>query len=109
MNKLTKISFVISLFGILILLLLSNIIQSPIISISEIGSQHINKQITIKADIINIKNYENFQVLILEDYTGNISAIINSNKLKRINNTIITGKVQEYKDNLQININKISK
>lgn len=106
-----KLSFAISLLGIFTLLLLSNTLQLKLINISEISSKDLNKKVKIQGEIIKIKNYNqnNFQVIEIKDETGNIEFLIsNSNlTLNKTQNVIITGRVTQYKDRLQIQAEKI--
>ena len=110
MNRLIIISLSLSLFGILLLPLLSHSLSPPLTPISEINQQHLNKQISIKGNIDFVRNLENFQILTIRDSTGTIIGIANSKTdLNLTDNVLIQGKIQEYEDELQININKITK
>ena len=108
MQKLLKFSFVLSLLGIFILLILLNNINPPLTKINKINNNLLDKTIIIKADIISVKNLDEFQILTLKDSTNSIKAIANSKKdLFPENNTLITGKVLEYNNELEIQIEKI--
>ena len=112
--SLLQITFIISLIGIFLLLTISNLLQPNVISIDQITNKQLNKQIKISGQITNIKTYDksNFQVITIQDKTGKIKATLNNpiNITKNPNTTLeITGKVSEYKGELQIQANKILK
>jgi len=110
-QTLLKISLIIAIIGIIILLLLANTIQPTQIKIKNIDESLLNQKIEIKGEIQSIKTYKesNFQIITINDFTGKIDItldkpIINITK----NQTIIAiGKVTEYKDNLEIQADKI--
>jgi len=103
---------IISILGIILLLFLAQNSIPEIINISEIYVGEIYDKIAIEAKIIEIKNYDNFKLLKLEDFDNNINAVIYSkNNLSiNINQTyLIIGKIQEYNKEKQIKIEKIIK
>jgi DNA/RNA endonuclease YhcR with UshA esterase domain len=104
-----KISLSISLIGIFAIIILTNILQPKLISIQEINSKFLNKNVKIQGQIINAKSYleKNFQVLTIKDNTGQID--ITLNKILSLTNQTITiiGKVAQYNQNFQIQTNKI--
>ena len=105
---LTKLSFTISIMGIFILLLLSNLLSPKLIEIQEITPILINKQIQVQGIVQDIKNYDNFQVLTIADNTGKINITLDKLTNIKINQTIIViGKITEYKTNLQVQADKI--
>jgi DNA/RNA endonuclease YhcR with UshA esterase domain len=110
MEKLFKVSLIISLAGVFLLLLLSNILEPKHISIGEINDMLIDKKVKVQGEIFNIKSYKdsNFEVISIKDNTGKID--ITLNEILNITNTqkiIVTGTVQEYKGYLQIQADKI--
>ena len=108
--NLLQISFIISLFGIFLLLLLSNTFQPKNIDISSITTNQLNKNIKISGQITDIKIFEesNFQIIELKDETGSISIttdkIINLSKNQTLQ---VIGKVTEYQGKLQVQANEI--
>ena len=104
-----KITLSISLMGILLLLIISN--QQPkLTTINQITIKDLNKNIKIQGEITNIKNYQesNFQILSIKDETGEID--ITANQILNLTNSqtiIVSGKVTEYENNLQIQASKI--
>lgn len=111
-KNLLKSSLIISLIGILFLLLVSNINQPKIKNISDINSNQINREVMIKGRITNIKNIQEnrFLILTIQDSTGQIDVTLSYSKkpnLKINQNITIIGNVQQYKSDLQINVQKI--
>jgi aspartyl/asparaginyl-tRNA synthetase len=63
-------------------------------------------EVKIIGEIISSQKYENFQVLKIQDSTGTIKGILNSNKNFSGNITII-GTIAEYNKEPEIEIHKI--
>ena len=110
MDLLIKLSLSISIIGIFLLLVLSNILEPSLKQIKDITTNDINKKIKVHGSIINIKSYKetNFQIILIKDSTGKID--ITTNKLFDLEynqNIIVIGIVKEYKNNLQIQAEKI--
>ena len=104
--NLLKISFAITIIGILLLLFLTTL-KPEKKDIANITSKDLNKQIQVSGKITNIRNYNesNFQIITIEDSTGKINIILNKNlNLTNISNITIIGEVQEYKSELQISV-----
>src|SRR4030042_2430114 len=100
-----KLSLTISLIGIFLLLILSNILEPKLMGIDKINSQLIDKKIKIQGEISNIKTYEdsNFQVTSIKDATGKID--ITMDKILNLTNNqsiILIGRVTQYQEELQI-------
>ena len=110
MKLLLKISFTISLLGIFLLLLLSNILEPQLININELSTKDIDKNIKVQGEITKIRNInKDFQILTISDQTGKIDITLNTNKqFKKNQNLIVTGRVSQYKNNLQIEANKVT-
>jgi len=113
MDNLLKISFIASLIGILILIIITNSIPVKLIDIGDIDDSHIGKTVAIQGTIFSIKNYEedNFQKMIIKNESALIHVISNSKtSIEKIPDSImIIGKVEEYKNELQINADQIIK
>mgnify|MGYP001585078195 CR=1 FL=1 len=104
-----KISLLISLIGILLLLLLSNILEPKLTNIEKINYKFIDKKVKVQGEIFNIKTYEDsdFQVISIKDETGKVditSPLINVSLNQEI---IVIGTVKEYKEYLQVQADKI--
>ena len=111
MEKLLKISFISSLIGILVLIIIVNSIPVRLIPINNVDETYLGKRIAIQGKIFSITNYDdqNFQTMILKNESALIHVI--SNSKVPINKTLdtlrIIGKVELYKNELQINADKI--
>lgn len=106
MKKLMKISFAISLIGIIILLILSSI-EPSLSKIKNINKNLLNKKIQIQGQVVDVKNYNDFQILTIKDETGKIEVTTNKNLDLENKNIKVIGRIKEYKGKLQIESNKI--
>ena len=109
MNKLTKITFVASLIGILILLIIANQVDPALINIEDIEKSNLNQHVKIIGEIRNVRDLDGFQIVVVRDDTGMIDVLTNSEEPinKTDNNVVVIGKVSEYEGELQISANKI--
>ena len=117
--NLKKLSLTISLLGIITLLILANILEPKFQKINEKTLKNLNKKVKIFGIVKEIKIYENnktkefFYVLIISDETGKIDAVFNAKpnsnllNLKTNQNITMIGRVTQYKDKLQIQVEKI--
>ena len=103
-----NLTLVISLIGIFLLLFLSYSLSPDLIDIEKIDNKSINKQVKIQGKIINIKDKQSFKILQIQDNTGKINILCNcKDNIKQNQTLIIVGKIQEYKEVLQISADKI--
>lgn len=101
MERLLKISLTISFLGIFILLLIS-IIQKPK-QVNSYEDLKLNEQVKTTGKITSINKFEDFSIIRLNN---NITVTCNCNL--NINQTIsVEGKVTEYKNQLQMQAEKI--
>ena len=111
MEKLLKISFIASLIGILILIIIVNSLPTGLVEIKDIDEDYLGKRIAIQGTIFSITNYEdqNFQTMIIKNQSGLIHVISNSKTpINKISDTLlIIGTLESYKNELQINADKI--
>ena len=110
MKNIILISLIISLIGIFTLLILLNTLPPKQLKISEIQNKHLNQQVQIKGTLTSIKNYQesDFQILTIEDSTGEIQATLNKISNLTINSSIILiGTPLIYKQSIQIKTDKI--
>ncbi|MBT4165645.1 hypothetical protein HOE04_01250 [archaeon] len=106
--KLLHISFTITILGILLIIILTNILQPKIIPINNITLKQLDKQIKTQGTITNIITHNEFQVITIKNQTKiNILLNLPSTNLTKNQNIIVTGKLQQYKNQLQINANQI--
>jgi len=100
-RELLKLSFLISILGIFLLLLISNIIQpKPITNYSELK---LNNYVKTSGKITSINNFQDFLVIKLNN---NITITCNC-KLKANQTILVIGQVTEYKNQLQIQADKL--
>ncbi len=110
-KTLLKISLTLSLLGIFLLLLLSNILEPKLTKISEINSEKLNQKTKIRGTIIKIDYKRTFQILSVKDSTGKIEVLVNSNNIfqfQKNQKITVIGKIQDYKEKLQISADKIN-
>ncbi len=108
--NLKLLTLIISIIGISILLLLSNIIEPKLSTILELKSKQTYEQVKIQGQLISQKSYNNetFNILQIKDLTGIIQVLTNKNLQLKTNSTIqVTGKITEYKSRIQITADKI--
>ncbi len=107
-KTLISLSFIISILGILILLMIMNMNQEKIIKISDIDKNLLNKNIQIQGQITKIKNQASFQIFTIKDKTGKINIVLYDKIDLKENQTInVQGKITEYNNQLEIQANKI--
>ena len=111
-----KILLVLSLMGILLLLFLSSALEPKVQSIANLSlnKSFFEKNLGIKiiANITRQTEIKNSSLILLtlEDSTGTITGIINTEKELNFNLTTtyeITGKLTEYNNQTEISINRI--
>jgi len=109
MEKLLKISFILSLLGILILIALSQQLEPRLYNIEDLSQKNLNLRVQIKGTMTSINNYDEFQTMLIKDNTGIISVISNSKTPlnKSSLEILIIGTVTEYQDRVQITADKI--
>jgi DNA/RNA endonuclease YhcR with UshA esterase domain len=108
-----KIVLILTILGILALSFISNL-NPPQINIADINEKFLGKRVMLESKIINIQEFpdKSFQILILQDKTGNITATSNSQITLDLNKNqtyIIIGKIQKYNQALQLTIDEIKK
>ena len=91
-------------------MLLSNILEPKLISIEKINDGLIGKKVKVQGEIFNIKSYEdsNFQVISIKDDTGKIDITTPLVNVSLNQEIMVIGTVNEYKQYLQIQADKIS-
>jgi DNA replicative helicase MCM subunit Mcm2 (Cdc46/Mcm family) len=112
MEKLLRISIVLSLMGLMILLILAQSLRPLHLEINKISSEDLNKKISFDANILKVKELAPQYLLIyLENNNSTIEGTLNSKNFtfNSTSNYKIIGKIQEYNNSLQINIDKIQK
>lgn len=111
MEKLLKISFISSLIGVLLLIIIANSLPTKLVEIKDIDKSYLGQRVAIRGMIFSINNYENqnFQTMIIKNESSLIHVISNSKTpIQKTTKTLrIIGKVEEYNNELQINADKI--
>jgi RecJ-like exonuclease len=112
MDKRISIFLVLSLIGILFLGVINLLLPATTMNIYEINKNQLDKEIKLKVKIIEVVDFpkSSFQILTLQDETGEIKATSNSEH--QLNITLnkfytVSGKITEYNNTIQISINKI--
>ncbi len=112
MERLFRLSLILSITGILFLLFLSNLLEPKLIAIEKIDYRMLNQKVKVSGEIFNIRTYEksDFQILSIKDETGKVDVTLN-NILNLTNNQeiIVIGGVSEYEQHLQVRADKIIK
>ncbi len=108
MEKISKISLIISIIGILILLVINISESQKIISVEKINAKMIGKNIKVmgKSESVII-NENNFTIFKLKDETGEIKVICECPNIKENDNIEIIGRVTEYNGEIEIEAEKI--
>lgn len=105
--------FITSIIGIIVLFLLYLNLPVKLIKISEINNGFLNLKVKIVGEVVKISNYKaGFQILNVRDNSGDIDVLVDKEKIISLSKTdkiMVIGRVSEYKNNLQINAEKINK
>lgn len=109
-KHLIKIAIICSLIGILIILLITEFTVIPLVKISEINKDLLNKEVKVQGKIISIKETPGLYIFTVED-DSIIKAVMFKEELLQISkgdSVEIQGRVIEYKKELEIQINKLN-
>ncbi len=109
-KNLINIALICSLLGIFIILLIVENADLPTTKIKNVTKEQLETKIKISGNITSIKETPGLLILQIQDSTGKIDAIIFKDQDTNITKDIpveIEGKVQEYKEYLQIVVNRI--
>lgn len=107
-KNLFKIALLCSLAGILIILLISENLEIPSLSISEINEDLLDKQVKINGTITRINTYPTLTILNIKDSTGEIKAITFENIEVEENALVeVTGIIKEYRSLLELEIKQL--
>ena len=116
-RKLTKISFVIAIFGLVSLFSLTQILQPESLSISELKDSDVGKVVTTNAVIGSINNKDNNLFLTLSDGDSELRAVYwysdaknspEAYNLKKGDSVSVTGQIEIYRGELEIIVKKVS-
>ena len=104
------LAFTCTLFGILIILFISESIEIKSMPIKDITEDHIGKEVRIIATISSIKTTPGLYLLTLADETKSIKAIIFKEQelgFKNNDKVEVIGEVIKYKNILEIQVNQL--
>ena len=106
-----KIAILTSVIGILLLLFIVENSKIEISNISDITKSSIDSQVRIQGFISSIRSTSSSTILTVNDVTSSIKVIIFAKNLDLSKNDYveITGKIQEYENNLEILTSNIKK
>jgi len=113
--RLTKISFVGTVFGLIVLYILVTQIHSFHVNISEIDKSYVGRTVNITGKITDLKISKGNVFFDLEDNTGGIKVVlwkdtlellelsgVNVSEIKNENELNIIGNIQLYKGELEV-------
>jgi len=107
-KNLLRVAILCSIIGIFVLIIISNSIELKKLTIGEITNKHIGQAIKTEGKIFSIITAEDFTILEIKDKTGKIKIMVFENiTLKQNQEILIEGKVKEYKDEFEIEADKI--
>ena len=107
MEKLLKISLIISILGIFSLLLLSNSLSIKDETCSEITEKNLGELVHLEGTIEKGRSYNDFKILTLKDGECKIEVTCYC-KESFSGRVEIIGRVEKYQDKLQIKADKIN-
>jgi RecJ-like exonuclease len=103
-----RILLPVCLIGIFGLIILSNMLKPPVLTINKINLSYLEKTVEIQGKIINLKENKNSEIITIKDSTGEMTALVfNKISLKNNSEVKVIGKVQEYNNKTEIMANKI--
>ncbi|PIU75935.1 hypothetical protein COS75_01310 [Candidatus Pacearchaeota archaeon CG06_land_8_20_14_3_00_35_12] len=107
--NLLKIAFLATVIGILILAILSQNLEPKSISISKIDLKMLDNYVKISASIKEVIKTDSITILTIKDLADNseITAIMDKGDVLKGENVEIIGRVIEYNESLEIEIEKL--
>ncbi len=108
-RTLLKLSLIIALIGTFVIVILANNLEPNISKISSINEKMIDEWVRIKGNVTNQRSTEGLTILTIYDGTAGIRAIMYKNMNEDLEGSeiIILGKIIIYKDEIEIQIEKI--
>ncbi|MFZ3077718.1 MAG: OB-fold nucleic acid binding domain-containing protein [Candidatus Aenigmatarchaeota archaeon] len=113
---LLKLSLATSLIGIILLFAFAQTIESERIEIADVDKSFIGRNVELFASVESFYNSNGNYFLKVSDKTGNITAVLfkqtatnfDMGKLKKYQQIILSGKINEYKGILELIADKIA-
>ncbi len=109
-KTLLKLSLIVSLTGILFLMIISDNMEIKEYKIKDLTKKQVNKDIKVKGTITKVTETPGLYIFNINDNTGDITAILFKEdpiNLTVSQEVILEGKLVEYKDRLEINVQQI--
>lgn len=108
-RTLLKLSLITALIGTFIIVILANNLEPDISKISSINEKMIDEWVRIKGNVTNQRNIKGLTILTIYDGTAGIRAIMYRELKENLEGSeiIILGKIIEYKDEIEIQIEKM--
>lgn len=111
-KSLLKLSLIVALIGTFVIIILANNLEPKVRKIETINEKSLDEWVKIQGTIVQDYTKENLKIITVNDGTASINCILrkksdsfNENlKGKRVE---ILGKVIEYKDEIEIEINSL--
>ncbi len=103
-----KLALIFSIIGIFILVLISNLSEINELNIEEISKSQLNEKIKISGKVSDVLiNKDDFVVFKVYNNVSYIKVICNCSTIKKNQDLIIIGRLTKYKNELQIQADKI--
>lgn len=114
MNKELKITLLLSLIGILLLIFIASQISTKKVDIGDITEKDLGHNVKIEAKIVGLREFpeKSFQILTLEDSSGQMTATSNSDTMLNLSKNqdyLFVGKIQNYNQTLQLQLDIIKR
>ena len=109
-KALLKLSLITALIGTFLVIILANNLEPLIIEISNINENMIDEWVKIQGNVTNERNVGGLTILTIYDGSGGIRATLRKKTDVKFEGyeVVILGKIFEYKNEIEIEISKIS-
>jgi len=109
-KNLLKLSLITALIGTFIIIILANNLEPRIIEISTINTKMIDSWVKIQGNVTNERSVDSLTILTIYDGSAGINTVLYKKTESKFEGkeVIILGKVMEYKQELEIEISKIT-
>jgi|SRR3989338_10611380 len=111
-KKVFKIGLIISLLGVLLLLILTQILTLPLTGLKEIANKEIDEKVRVQATLESIYDTEKVMILNLKDESGKAIAVFFKEEpleLKKGDTVLIEGRIVEYQKKKEIEVSLLEK
>ena len=105
-KKLTKLSLILSLVGLILIYYITTVIEVKAFAISDIDKSMIDRDVKVSGEIANVIKTDKVLILLVKDESSSISVVSfdpeEIPKIKEGQFIEVTGKVALYKNKLEI-------